>query len=66
VRPSEIRDLSDDEIKHKVDEFRQELFNLKVQNSTGQLENNSRISKVKKDIARILTIIRERALAARK
>jgi len=66
VRASEIRDLSQDELTQKVAEMRQELFNLRIQNATGQLENNSRISKVRKDIARILTIARERELAAKK
>lgn len=66
MRASEIRDLSQDELTQKVAEMRQELFNLRIQNATGQLENNSRISKVRKDIARILTIARERELAAKK
>lgn len=58
----ELRELTDDELKTKLDELRRELFNLKFQQATHQLKNPSRIRVVRKDIARILTILREKEL----
>ena len=66
MRPSEIRDMSADELRQKAADLRQEYFNLKIQMSTGQLEDNSRLSKLKKDVARVLTIIRERELGGKR
>ena len=57
MKPGELRDMSDEELGHKEQELREELFNLKIQHSTGQLENTARIVQVKKDIARIKTIL---------
>lgn len=62
MKPAELRNLSIDELRQKEMELRRELFNLRIRNSTGQLENNARISLIKRDIARIKTIIREREL----
>lgn len=62
MKVSELRNLSADELKHKEEELRRELFNLKIRNATGQLENSARISLIKRDIARIKTILREREL----
>ncbi len=59
----EIRDLSTEEILHKIAEFKDELFNLRFQIVTGQLKNFSRIKEVKKSIARAYTVLRERELA---
>jgi large subunit ribosomal protein L29 len=56
----ELRDLSPNELQEKLDDFRKELFNLRFQHSTAQLENTQRIPEVKKNIARILTVLRER------
>ena len=60
MRASEFRDLSDEELSHKEGDLRDELFRLKYQHTTGQLENKTRIKQVKKDIARLLTVFRER------
>ncbi|MBE17268.1 MAG: 50S ribosomal protein L29 [Nitrospinae bacterium] len=51
----EIKDLTEDELETKQNEIRLELFNLKFRKSSGQLDNTSRISILKKDLARILT-----------
>ncbi len=52
---TEIKDLTEDELETKQNEIRLELFNLKFRKSSGQLDNTSRISILKKDLARILT-----------
>jgi large subunit ribosomal protein L29 len=62
MTPSEVRDLSEEELRQKEQELVEELFNLKIQHSIGQLENTARLGQVKNDIARVKTIIRERAL----
>lgn len=60
LKAENLRGLSEDELQKHLDDFRQELFNLRFQHHTGQLENFSRIQHVKRNIARILTIQRER------
>lgn len=60
MRASELHKLSDGELEVKLSELEQELFNLRFQHATGQLENVKRLSVVKKDIARIKTILRQR------
>jgi len=62
MKASEIRELSTEEIKNLINDLKQELFNLRFQKATGQLENPMKISHVKKDIARAKTILREREL----
>ncbi len=62
MKANEIRQLSDAELQAKVGELKEELFNLRFQMVTGQLENPMRIRQVRKDIARVKTIIREREL----
>ncbi|MDX1580923.1 MAG: 50S ribosomal protein L29 [Alphaproteobacteria bacterium] len=57
MKASELRELSVDELNKKEDELHQELFNLRFQMHTGHLENTARIPEVKKDIARIKTIL---------
>jgi large subunit ribosomal protein L29 len=64
MKTSELRALSVDELKQKELDFRKELFNLKFQLSKGELENNMRVQAVRKDIARVLTIITEKERAA--
>ena len=64
--PKELRDLSISELKDKNKQFKQELFNLRFQNAIGQLSNNGRIKEVKKSIARVLTIITEKEMEARR
>jgi large subunit ribosomal protein L29 len=63
MKPAEVRELTLDELEHKEQELREELFNLTIQHATGQLENTARIVDVKKDIARLRTIQRERTMS---
>ena len=63
-RSKEFRDLDANELETRLTEAKQELFNLRFQNVTGQLDNSSRIGQVRKDVARIETILREREIAA--
>ncbi len=57
-----FRDLSTNELVRKVDSLKEELFNLRFQMATGQLENPMRIKELRKDIARAKTILREREI----
>ncbi|HTZ04567.1 MAG TPA: 50S ribosomal protein L29 [Gaiellaceae bacterium] len=66
TRPSELREMTDDELEHRLIERRQELFNLRFQSVTGALENNARLKLTKREIARILTIVTEREAEAAK
>jgi large subunit ribosomal protein L29 len=59
---SELREASDDELQTQLREAKEELFNLRFQMATGQLDNNRRLRLVRRDIARIYTILREREL----
>lgn len=61
MRPSELRNMSVEELNKKNDDLRKELFNLRFQTVTGEIQNPKRINAVKKDIARVLTIITEKA-----
>jgi len=61
---SELKELNDTELNNRLREFKEELFNLRFQNATGQLDNTSRINAVKKDIARVQTFLREREITA--
>jgi large subunit ribosomal protein L29 len=61
LRASEIRELTDDELDRKLDESRQELFNLRFQHATGALENPAALYRAKREIARLLTVSHERA-----
>ncbi len=56
----ELRELSSDELRTKEGDLRQELLNLRFQHATRQLENTARLAEVRRDIARIATILRER------
>ena len=58
----DIRNTETQELLNKVEEYKKELFGLRFQQATGQLENTARIRKIRKNIARIKTIIREREL----
>jgi len=62
IESAELRELSDEELLARVRESKEELFNLRVQSATGQLDNNSRLKTVRRDIARIYTVMREREL----
>lgn len=62
----EIRDMSSSELLKEIDSLKEELFNLRFQQATGQLENTARMKEVKKTIARIKTVITERELSEAK
>jgi large subunit ribosomal protein L29 len=62
IKPREIRDLSEDEIEQRLMETKEELFNLRFQNATGQLDNYKRLGELRRDVARLKTILREREL----
>ena len=62
-RAEELRAMDDGELEGRLAEARQELFNLRFQIVTGQLDNNARIGQVKRDVARIQTLLREREIA---
>jgi large subunit ribosomal protein L29 len=62
--PKEIRDWSQAEIARHLDESYQELFNLRFQYSTGQLKNTTRLGQVRREIAQLRTIMREREIAS--
>lgn len=66
MKPAEIRELSNEQLAEKLKEARAELFNLRFQMATSQLDNTTRVGVVKKDIARILTEQRARQIAAEK
>ena len=60
MKAGDYRDMTDDELEHRLGEARQELFNLRFQAATGALENTSRLQLAKREIARILTVTHER------
>jgi len=62
TKPGELRELSDEALVERLRESKAELFNLRVQSATGQLDNHGRLQVVRRDIARIYTIMREREL----
>ena len=62
MKVTEIRDLTDVELTAKLDDLKEELFNLRFQHATNQLDNPRRITDVKRTIARIKTILRENEL----
>ncbi|MBA3373872.1 MAG: 50S ribosomal protein L29 [Actinomycetota bacterium] len=63
MNTSELRELSDTELVEQLAEFKQELFNLRFQLVTGQLDNPRRLKQVRHDIARVLTVQRQRELS---
>jgi large subunit ribosomal protein L29 len=62
AKSAELRELRDDELANRLRESKEELFNLRFQMATGQLDNNRRLRTVRHEIARIYTILREREL----
>ena len=64
MKANEIRELATSEIEMKIKSLKEELFNLRFQLATGQLENTARIREVRKAIARMKTVIREREISA--
>lgn len=65
MKAEEVRGLSADQLKDKLAELKKEQFNLRFQKATGQLEKSSRIDEVRKDIARVKTIARQKAAEAK-
>ncbi|MER7275293.1 50S ribosomal protein L29 [Dactylosporangium sp. CA-139114] len=62
IKATDLRELSDEGLVEKLREAKAELFNLRVQSATGQLDNHGRLQIIRRDIARIYTIMREREL----
>lgn len=65
MKAAEARDLTEDQLKDRLLLLKKEQFNLRFQRASGQLEKTSRVGEVRKDIARIKTVLRQKALAAR-
>ena len=64
MKSADLRDLSYDELKTKLAESKQELFNLRFQVATNQLDNTARIETVRREVARIATVMREQEIEA--
>ena len=62
IKPSEIRDLPVNELAERLNETKEELFNLRFQNATGQLDNYARLAELRRDVARLKTAIRAHEL----
>ena len=60
MKAKEIREMSSEELENKLKELKNELFNLRFQHAINQLDNPHKISDVKKDIARVMTVLREK------
>lgn len=60
MNTAEIRDLRVEELEQRVAQTRRELFNLRFQNATGQLENTGQLKEVRRDIARLLTVLHQK------
>ena len=63
MKASEVREMSNNELENEVVTLKEELFNLRFQQATGQLENTARMRNIRKDIARIKTILTQRQMA---
>jgi large subunit ribosomal protein L29 len=63
VKTQELKDLSEAELRQKEKDITAELFNLKFQHATGQLENTQRLPQVRKDLARVKTLLRAKMMA---
>jgi large subunit ribosomal protein L29 len=62
VKAGEVHDLADDQLVESVSNARQELFNLRFQHATGQLEDTAALRRAKRDLARSLTVVRQRGI----
>jgi len=65
MKPAEARDLSLNEMQAKAQDLRSEAFNIRIKRSTGQLENTARLKQLRRDIARVETIMREKREATK-
>jgi large subunit ribosomal protein L29 len=63
LKVKDLKELGPEEVKRKLEETKEELFNLRFQNATGQLDNYKRIRDLKRDVARIKTLLREQEIA---
>jgi large subunit ribosomal protein L29 len=63
VTAAELRELDDEELEGRLSEYRRALLNLRFQLATGQLDNAARLGQVRKDVARVLTVLRDREIA---
>lgn len=66
AKPAELRDMDDDVLAEHLRTVRRELFGLRFQHATGELENTSRLGQAKRDVARALTVARERGIDVNK
>jgi large subunit ribosomal protein L29 len=64
TKPAELRELNDGELVQRLAEAKEEHFNLRFQNATGQLDNSARLGDIRREIARLSTLLREREIAA--
>ena len=64
TKPSELRDMEVSELENRLTEAKQELFNLRFRHVTGQLDNSSRLGALRKDVARMHTVLREKEIEA--
>jgi large subunit ribosomal protein L29 len=62
MKTKEIRNMNDEQLVEKMREFKEEVFNLRFRNSTGELENTARLGEARRSLARTITIARERSL----
>jgi large subunit ribosomal protein L29 len=62
VKAKEARNLDDEQLVEKVREFREELFNLRFRNATGELENTARLGEARRSLARTLTVVKQRGI----
>ena len=62
MKARELKEMSEAELRQKEKEFTEELFNLKFQHATGQLENTQRLPQVRKDLARVKTLLRQKTV----
>ena len=66
MKAQDIREMSEEELQRKAQDLKEEFFNLKFQHATGQLENTERLPQVRKDLARVKTILREKNIVQSK
>ena len=66
MKPSEIRELSDDALQTRLNDTREELMRLRFQQSTGELTDTSRLRQVRRDVARLMTMLHERKQGIRR
>ena len=64
MQAKQLRDMDDTELQKQVDELRKDLFGLRFSNATGELDDTARLGRIRHDLARALTVTRERELAA--